>query len=127
MINPEFAAGGVVVFLIVFGVLLPALNAHPKFKKMVSLRWCCMVVVLAVVLGATMDFSGLPDECRKIILLGGLVLVGLFIALRTLEKLFAKGCIGKKPFKIKVKKGEIEGSIDVGVDGGKDEISIDRS
>lgn len=122
MINPTPAVLIVVGFIMVFGVGVPILNR--KAPKYISYRWCVIVVVLALLIGAVIDFDVLTDEARKVVLVGGLVIGGLYILLRTIEKVLANGWL--KGATIEAKKGDISVKV-TGKDGGKDEISIDRS
>lgn len=89
MISPTFATIILVSFLVVFGVILPVLNV--KLPDYISYRWLCIVVVLAILIGAVIDFDGLEDFSRHVVLIGGLVIVGLYIFLRSWEKAKAKG------------------------------------
>lgn len=114
MISPEFAAAIIIGFLLVFGVVLPMLNV--KFKEYVSYRWLCIVVVLALLIGAVVDFAGLPDDSRKIVLTGGLVITGVYVILRTLEKIAANpewSLFGTKNVHIEASKGDLKGTIDL--------------
>lgn len=104
MITPEYATIIVVAFILIFGVGVPILNR--KAPKYISYRWCVIVVVLALLIGAVIDFDVLTDEARKVILVGGLVIGGLYILLRTIEKVLANGWL--KGATIEVKKGDIE-------------------
>lgn len=89
MVNPLFATIIVIAFIIAFGVVLPILDKHaPKY---ISYRWSIVVVVLSLLIGAVIDFGDLPAESRRILLLGGLIIVGGYIVLRTVEKILANG------------------------------------
>lgn len=103
MIDPTFATVIIVVFLLIFGVGLPLLNV--KFSDFVSYRWCVIVVILALLIGAVIDFDMLSDEARYVVLLGGLIIVGVYVALRTIEKVLAKGWL--KGARIEASKGDI--------------------
>ena len=74
MIKPEIATIIIIVFIMLFGVILPILNR--RAPKYVSYRWCVVVVILALLIGSVIDFGALPDDARKSIIVGGLVLVG---------------------------------------------------
>lgn len=122
MINPTPAVLIVVGFILIFGVLVPILNK--KAPKYISYRWCVVVVLLALLIGAVIDFGDLNDTARQIVLVGGLVVSGLYVLLRTIEKALANGWLNGA--QIEAKKGDISVKV-TGKDGGKDEISIDRS
>lgn len=122
MINPTPAVLIVVGFILVFGVAVPVLNK--KAPKYISYRWCVVVVLLALLIGAVIDFGDLNDTARQIVLVGGLVVSGLYVLLRTIEKALANGWLNGA--QIEAKKGDISVKV-TGKDGCKDEISIDRS
>ena len=103
MISPTAATIIVVCFLLVFGVGLPVLNV--KIPKFVSYRWCVIVVVLALLIGAVIDFEVLSDESRQIVLISGMVIGGVYVLLRTIEKVLANGWL--KGSSIEARKGDI--------------------
>lgn len=89
MVNPIIATCIIVAFIVAFGVVLPILDKHaPKY---ISYRWSVVVVVLSLLIGAVIDFGEMPAESRRILLLGGLIIVGGYIVLRTVEKILANG------------------------------------
>lgn len=104
MISPTFATIIVVSFIVLFGVGVPILNK--KAPKYISYRWCVIVVALALLIGAVIDFDVLSDEARKIVLIGGLVIAGVYVALRTVEKILANGWLSGAT--LEAKKGDIE-------------------
>lgn len=103
MISANWATVIIVAFILLFGVGVPILDR--KCPKYISYRWCVVVVVLALLIGVTIDFDVLSDEARKIVLIGGLVIAGIFVVLRTFEKAFANGWL--KGAQIEAKKGDI--------------------
>lgn len=104
MIRPEFATIIIITFILLFGVGVPILNV--KAKKFISYRWCVVVVVLALLIGAVVDFDVLSDETRRTVILGGLIIGGLYVVLRTAEKVLSKGWL--KGTRVKAKKGDAE-------------------
>lgn len=104
MIRPEFATLIVIAFILLFGVGVPVLNV--KAKKFISYRWCVVVVVLALLIGAVVDFDILSDEARRTVILGGLIIGGLYVVLRTAEKVLSKGWL--KGTRVKARKGDAE-------------------
>lgn len=104
MISPFWATIIIVAFIIIFGVGVPILNR--KAPKYISYRWCVIVVVLALLIGVVVDFEVLSNDARKIILIGGLVIAGVYVALRTIEKVLANGWL--RGATIEAKKGDIE-------------------
>jgi uncharacterized membrane protein YoaT (DUF817 family) len=103
MISPFWATVIIIAFILIFGVGVPILEQ--KLPKYISYRWCVVVVVLALLIGVIIDFDVLSDEARKIVLIGGLVIAGIFVVLRTFEKAFANGWL--KGAQIEAKKGDI--------------------
>ena len=89
MISPTFATIIIISFILLFGVGIPVLNV--KAEKFISYRWCVVVVVLAMLIGAVVDFETLSDEVRHTVILGGIIVAGVYIALRTVEKVLSKG------------------------------------
>lgn len=102
MIEPTPATIILIVFILLFGVGLPILNK--KAPKYISYRWCVVVVVLALLIGAVVDFDVLSDDARKTILLGGLIIGGLYIVLRTVEKALANGWL--RGASVEIEKGD---------------------
>lgn len=104
MISPIWATIIIIAFILIFGVGVPILNR--KAPKYISYRWCVIVVVLACLIGVIVDFEVLSDEARKVVLVGGLVIAGVYVLLRTIEKVLANGWL--RGATIEVKKGDIE-------------------
>lgn len=103
MISPVVATIIMVSFILVFGVGVPILDR--KAPKYISYRWCVIVVALALLIGAVIDFEVLSDDARKIVLVGGLVIGGVYVVLRTIEKVLANGWL--KGASIEATKGDI--------------------
>ena len=117
MIDPVYATILIVVFILLFGIGIPILNV--KAKKFISYRWCVVVVVLALLIGAVVDFEILTDETRRTVILGGIVIGGLYVVLRTVEKVLSKGWL--KGTTLRARKGDAE----VGLSSeGKDHESL---
>ena len=103
MINPLTATIIMVSFILIFGVGVPILDK--KVPKYISYRWCVIVVALALLIGAVIDFEVLSDDARKIVLIGGLAIAGVYVVLRTIEKVLANGWL--KGASIEATKGDI--------------------
>lgn len=107
MISPSAATIILIVFILLFGVGVPILNkTAPKY---ISYRWCVIVVALALLIGAVIDFEVLSDESRKIVLIGGLVIAGVYVFLRTIEKVLANGWLNGAS--IEIEKGDIKAKV----------------
>lgn len=107
MISPTFATIVIVSFIAVFGVVVPIINK--KAPKYISYRWCVVVVILALLIGAVIDFDVLSDDARNVVLMGGLIVSGGYVLLRTLEKVLANGWL--KGAKLEVQKGDMSASL----------------
>ena len=94
-------------FIVAFGILVPVLNI--KLPKFISYRWCVVVVAMALLIGAVVDFRALSDEARRVILVGGLVIVGSYVVLRTIEKALANGWL--RGARIEASKGDLRVSL----------------
>ena len=121
MISPELATAIVIAFILLFGVAVPMLNR--KAPKYISYRWCVVVVLLALLIGVIVDFGELGDAARQAVIVGALVVAGVYVILRTLEKALANGWL--RGATIEAKKGDISVTV-TSKDGGKDETSNDR-
>lgn len=78
-------------FLVVTGVVVPICGVSEKIREVISLRWLVIVTILSLTLGAAIDFDHLDDASRLAVIIGGMVIGGLFVLLRTYEKCKAKG------------------------------------
>lgn len=106
MISPILATIIILSVSVLLMVVIPMLDASKKFGKYISLRYTLVVVVLAMALGCVLDFSHLVESSRNIVLTGGLVLVGLFVVVRSLEKIR----LGARSFEMEIHKGELGAS-----------------
>ena len=61
-----------------------------------------MVVILALLIGCVIDFAELDNDSRYLVLLCGLIITGLYILLRTIEKL----AVNKDTVALKLRFGE---------------------
>lgn len=95
-------------FIAAFGILVPVLNI--KAPKVISYRWCVVVVALSLLIGAVVDFRELSDEARRVILVGGLVIAGAYVVLRTIEKALANGWL--RGARIEASKGDLRVSLE---------------
>lgn len=104
MLSPETATIIIVAFLVVFGIIMPILNK--KLPKFISYRWSVIVVILALLIGAVLDFDALSEQVRYGLIVGGLVIAGGYILLRTVEKALANGWL--RGAEIEAEKGDIK-------------------
>ena len=102
MIEPSFATLIILTMGILLMFVIPFLDSSKRFGKYISLRYTLVVVTTLMALGCVLDFSHLAESSRNITITGGLVLVGIFVLVRSLEKLK----LGGRTFEIKVSKGD---------------------
>lgn len=112
MISPTVTTVVMIVMIIFLLVIIPLLDASAKLGKYISLRYTLVAVCLIMALGCVLDFSHLIESSRNIVLGGGFILVGLFVVVRSLEKIK----LGARSFEVTAKKGDIELNAKVGND-----------
>ena len=108
MVTPVFATVVVAVSVLLTIVIIPILDGTQKFQKYISLRYTLVAISLIMALGCILDFSHLAESSRNIVLMGAMVLVGIFIIVRSLEKLKLGNkvidvCVEKDGIKAKAK------------------------
>lgn len=87
MLEPNLATMILLGVCILLLVVIPMLDGSTRFAKYISLRYTLVSVTLIMALGCILDFSHLADQSRNIVLLGGIILVGIFVIVRSLEKM----------------------------------------
>ena len=102
MITPTAATIIMCVLGLFLMFIIPFLDSSKRFGKYISLRYTLVVVTTMMALGCVLDFSHLTESSRNITITGGLILIGVFVAVRSLEKLK----LGSRTFEIKVSKGD---------------------
>lgn len=103
MINPTWATAIILAFILLFGVIVPIINR--KAPKYISYRWCVVVVALALLIGVVVDFGELSGDVRMAVVVGGMIIAGVYVVLRTIEKALANGWL--RGASIEAKKGDI--------------------
>ena len=108
MVTPVFATIAIAVAVLLTIVIIPILDGTPKFQKYISLRYTLVAISLIMALGCILDFSHLAESSRNIVLTGAMVLVGIFVIVRSLEKLKLGNkvidvCVEKDGIKAKAK------------------------
>ncbi len=104
MVTPVFATVVVAVAVLLTIVIIPILDGTPKFQKYISLRYTLVAISLIMALGCILDFSHLAESSRNIVLMGAMVLVGIFVIVRSLEKIK----LGNKVIDVSVEKDGIK-------------------
>lgn len=111
MVSSNLAFYTIVSFVIIFGVIIPVLDKIKIFKPFVSFRWSVIVILLAALFGVVIDFSHLTDEVRLAIVIGSIIVSGIYVLIRTFEKLVFNGyTFGLK--KISLQKGDVSAEAD---------------
>lgn len=87
MLTPEVAASILLGVSVMLLVIVPLMDGSKRFSKFISLRYTLVAVALIMALGCILDFSHLAESSRNIVLMGGIILVGIFVLVRSLEKL----------------------------------------
>ena len=104
MLTPTIAALIIVAATLLLLILIPLLDGSKRFHQYISLRYTLVALSLIMALGCILDFSHLTESSRNIVLAGGLILVGLFVIVRSLEKLK----LGNKVIDLSAEKGDIK-------------------
>ena len=86
MLTPELAAIILLAVCVLLLIVIPILDGSKRLSKYISLRYTMVAIALIMALGCVLDFSHLAESSRNIVLTGGLILVGVFVAVRTIEK-----------------------------------------
>ena len=116
MIDAYPTAFIMIAFMVLFGMVLPVMDKSKKLGRFVSLRFAVLVVFLSMAVGVVLDFSHLESDLRFAIVVGSLIIGGVFILIRTWEKAVSKGwSLGVR--KIEASKGDAKVTVDV--DDGK--------
>lgn len=119
MLTPNLAAIILLVACVLLLMIIPLLDGSKRFAKYISLRYTLVALSLIMALGCVLDFSHLAESSRNIVLTGGLILVGLFVVVRSLEKMK----LGNKVIEFSAEKGDIK--LDAKVQN-KDDVQNDN-
>ena len=102
MVTPTIATVIMLCLFILLLILIPVLDASKRFGKYISLRYTLVVVFALLAVGCVLDFSHLSDETRNYVIIGTIVLIGLFVLVRSLEKIK----LGGKTIELEAHKGD---------------------
>ena len=111
MITPDIAMWILIGLAVLLLIVIPLLDSTEKFSKIISMRWTCTAVILIMMVAVIVDFEHLSDETRNLILKGGLVVVGAFILLRSIEKVLLKGYLKNIDFQGTIQKGDVQATV----------------
>ena len=104
MLTPHVAAIILLAAVVLLLIVIPLLDGSQRFGKFISLRYTLVALSLIMALGCILDFSHLSESSRNIVLMGGMILVGLFVLVRSLEKMK----LGGKVINVSAQKGDIK-------------------
>lgn len=113
MISANLALWILVGFIVVLAIAIPLLDSVEKFSKFISLRWTCVSVILLIMVGVIINFNHLSDNTRDIVIRGGLIVVGVFLVLRTMEKVLSKGWLRGINVKGTIQKGDLKATAEI--------------
>lgn len=113
MVTATLAVWILVGLAVVLALVIPVLDSVKPLSSFISLRWTCIAIILLIMVGVIINFDTLSDSTRDISLTGGLIIVGVFIVLRTVEKVLYNGWLRGVNLKAEVSKGDIKGSVDL--------------
>lgn len=113
MIDPFYATTILCALAFILIILLPMLDAIPKLTKFVSFRWTCVAIILLIMVAVIINFKELADDTRNIVVKGGLIVVGVFLILKTIEKILYNGWLKGVNLKGSVEKGEWKGGFEL--------------
>ena len=110
-----------IIFLIIWGLLFPLIGVIPKVREMISLRYLTLIVWLACMIGVIVNFGALADSVKMAVVIGTGVLSGIFILVRSYEKVSYN-----HDLKASVSKGDAKAEIEIkNVENGeKDESDL---
>lgn len=90
-INPYTATCitiGLIAFLL---IVVPLCERIPWIGECVSRRWVVVAIITTLMVAVVIDFSHLENSIRMAIIVGGFIIGGAYILVRSLEKAMAKG------------------------------------
>jgi hypothetical protein len=90
-INPYTATCitiGLIAFLL---IVVPLCERIPWIGECVSRRWVVVAIITTLMVAVVIDFSHLENSIRMAIIVGGFIIGGAYILVRSLEKAMANG------------------------------------
>ena len=119
MVSPILAVIITCAVVIVFAVVLPLLDSIKAFSETISTRWSIVVVFLAMGVGCVIDFEGLDNDIRHLVMVGCFVMSVLYVLCISVEKWLSNGWIGKAEVKLKVGNKSVSASLGSGKEAEK--------
>lgn len=118
MLDPNIATAIMLSVSVLLIVVIPLLDGSKRFSKYISLRYTLVSVSLMMALGCILNFSHLADRSRDIVLIGALSIVGIFVILRSLEKLK----LGNKTLEVSAEKNGLK--VEAKLTGKNDTVEV---
>lgn len=109
MLTPTIASIALLCACVLLLIMVPIMDGSEKFAKFISLRYILVAMSLIMALGCILDFSHLAESSRNIVLTGSAILVGIFVIVRSLEKVK----LGGKKIELTAKKGDMEAGMTI--------------
>lgn len=109
MLTPIVASIALLCVCVLLLIVVPIMDGSEKFAKFISLRYILVAMSLIMALGCILDFSHLAESSRNIVLTGSAILVGIFVIVRSLEKVK----LGGKKIELTAKKGDMEAGMTI--------------
>lgn len=109
MLTPIIASIALLCVCVLLLIVVPIMDGSEKFAKFISLRYILVAMSLIMALGCILDFSHLAESSRNIVLTGSAILVGIFVIVRSLEKVK----LGGKTIELTAKKGDMEAGMTI--------------
>ena len=109
MLTPTIASVALLCVCVLLLVVVPAMDGSKRFSKYISLRYVLIAMSLIMALGCILDVSHLAESSRNIVLTGSIVLVGIFVAVRSLEKVK----LGRKKIELTAEKGSLKAGVTI--------------
>lgn len=122
MIDPQTATYILIGFLFIWAILIPVFGAIPKIRSIISFRYLIVVVFLACLVGVIIDFGELDSAVRMAVIIGTMIICGIYIIIRSIEKAFYNGWLERPSVNASIKKGDISANIEIketGIDSKK--------
>ena len=102
--------GGLALLL---AIIIPILNTTKRLSEFISFRWTCVAIILLIMVCVVIDFDHLSDGTRDIVLKGGIIIIGIYLSLRTAEKVLSKGWLNKINVKGTIQKGDLTATAEI--------------
>lgn len=107
MLTPTIASIALLCVCVLLLIVVPVMDGSKRFSKFISLRYILVAMSLIMALGCVLDFSHLAESSRNIVLTGAVILVSIFVIVRSLEKVK----LGGKKIELTAEKGDMKAEV----------------